>query len=126
MATSNSSAGASASTSASAPSSRQTIQLQKNLESLKNNPLPFVRDLELRAGEAGNEMTGTMIGPENTPYAGRDLEFIIKFVPEYPFKQPLVHFLTAISHPNVSKKDGFACHDQMMSQWKPLSFRSIN
>ncbi|CAF2485127.1 unnamed protein product [Rotaria sp. Silwood2] len=103
---------------AAAPS-RQTQRIQKDLTALNENPLPFIQNLNLAFNDGGNELTGTLIGPDNTPYAGGHFRFIIKFPPEYPFKPPEFDFITAVCHPNIHSKTGTACHDQLNATWAP-------
>ncbi|CAF1087909.1 unnamed protein product [Rotaria sp. Silwood1] len=103
---------------AAAPS-RQTQRIEKDLNALNTNPLPFIQNLNLAFNDGVNELTGTLIGPDETPYAGGHFRFIIKFPPEYPFKPPEFYFITAMCHPNVHSKTGNACHDHLTVTWAP-------
>jgi ubiquitin-protein ligase len=102
-------------------SNRQTARIQRDLQSLMENPLPFipVERLQLSVVEGLNELTGVLIGPKNSAYAGVHYCFLIRFPPEYPFKPPEFYFTTDISHPNVDSKTGTACHDQLIATWAP-------
>jgi len=100
-------------------SNRQTQRIQRDLQELNDNPLPFVRNLQLSFVDNLNELTGVLIGPENSDYAGGHFRFLIRFPPEYPFKPPDFFFPTAICHPNVDLRTGIACHDQLLATWAP-------
>jgi ubiquitin-protein ligase len=110
MATSGASGGA---------SSRQTQRIQKDLAALNADPLPFVQNLQLEVVDNLNELSGVLIGPDGSNYAGGYFRFLIRFPPEYPFKPPDFFFLTAICHPNVDSRTGTTCHDQLLATWAP-------
>ncbi|CAF2038244.1 unnamed protein product [Rotaria magnacalcarata] len=100
--------------------SRQTLRIQRNLQELTDNPLPFVYALNLTTGEDNiNQMTGVLIGPDDSPYAGGHFRFLIRYPPEYPFKPPDFYFTTAICHPNIDSKTGTTCNDQLNATWAP-------
>ncbi|CAF0892639.1 unnamed protein product [Rotaria sordida] len=103
---------------AAAPS-RQTQRIQRDLRALDENPLPFIQNLNLTFNDGMNQLTGILIGPDNSPYTGGYFRFIINFPPEYPFKPPDFCFQTAICHPNVHSKEGNACTDQLNATWAP-------
>ncbi|CAF0951428.1 unnamed protein product [Adineta ricciae] len=110
-------AAAAAAATASARPNKQVVLIQRQLEILRQKPLSFVQNLNTEQHDGTNEVTGIMTGPENSPYAGNQFNFILRFPPEYPFKPPAVHFTSAINHPNISSKDGFACDDVLMGTW---------
>jgi ubiquitin-protein ligase len=98
---------------------RQTQRIQRDLQALHEKPLPFLRDLQLSAVDGLNELTGVLIGPDNSDYEGGHFQFLIRFPPEYPFKPPDFYFKTRICHPNVESRTGTACHDQLLATWAP-------
>jgi len=100
-------------------SNRQTQRIQRDLQALNDNPLPFIRNLQLSVVDGLNELEGVLIGPENSDYVGGHFRFLIRFPPEYPFKPPEFYFRTAMCHPNVDTKTGTACHDQLIATWAP-------
>lgn len=57
-------------------------------------------------------------GPEDSPYSGGTFKLEIKFSTEYPFKPPLVKFITPIYHPNINSH-GDICLDILKNQWSP-------
>jgi ubiquitin-conjugating enzyme E2 D/E len=63
---------------------------------------------------------GTILGPEDTPYAGGVFFLDIVFPTNYPFKPPKVVFTTKVFHPNISER-GIICLDSMHDQWSPAN-----
>jgi ubiquitin-conjugating enzyme E2 D len=61
----------------------------------------------------------TMIGPQDTPYAGGIFQLKIEFPSQYPFKPPTVLFLTKVYHPSIETKSGKICADVMNEGWGP-------
>jgi ubiquitin-protein ligase len=111
------------SASASAPpptivSNKQTQKLERDLKTLIDRPLPFLKDLKLSSVDGHNQLAGVLLGPENSDYDRGEFRFLVQFPPEYPFKPPDFLFTTAICHPNVDSKTGIACHDQLIATWK--------
>lgn len=49
-------------------------------------------------------LKGSFPGPPGTPYEGGLYEIAITIPNEYPFKPPVMKFLTKIWHPNVSSQ----------------------
>ncbi|KAM7539213.1 hypothetical protein Aperf_G00000051517 [Anoplocephala perfoliata] len=62
--------------------------------------------------------TGTILGPEKSPYYGGIFCVSIDFPTDYPFKPPSVKFLTKIYHPNISRQ-GEICIDILTKKWSP-------
>ncbi len=59
-----------------------------------------------------------IFGPEDSPFAGGIFKLAIRFPSDYPFKPPIVTFLTKIYHPNINSAGGI-CLDILKSQWSP-------
>ena len=59
-----------------------------------------------------------LLGPNGTPYEGGTFYLKIIFPCDYPFKAPMVSFLTPIYHCNVSK-NGNICMDILKTEWSP-------
>lgn len=59
-----------------------------------------------------------IVGPSDTPYSGGIFRIVITFSYEYPFKAPVVTFLTPVYHPNISDK-GTVCLNILKNDWKP-------
>eukprot|EP00968_Pinguiococcus_pyrenoidosus_P022691 scaffold3340_cov255-Pinguiococcus_pyrenoidosus.AAC.11 len=60
----------------------------------------------------------TIMGPEDSPYAGGVFFLHIAFPADYPFKPPKVHFTTKIYHCNINSNGGI-CLDILKDQWSP-------
>lgn len=50
------------------------------------------------------DLRGWFDGPSGSPYAGGKFHVSIKIPEEYPFRPPLMKFVTKIWHPNVSSE----------------------
>ena len=73
------------------------------------------------AGPVGEDMfswTGTIMGPEDSPYMNGIFSVKIDFPSDYPFKSPRVIFITKIYHPNINSA-GAICLDILKEQWSP-------
>lgn len=73
------------------------------------------------AGPVGDDMfnwQATIMGPQDSPYAGGVFFLNITFPPDYPFKPPKIHFTTKIYHCNVNS-NGAICLDILKDQWSP-------
>lgn len=101
------------------PGSRQIQRLQKDLDELQKNPLSSVTNLELSAEGGFNQLTGILVGPEGSDYAGGQFPFAMIFPHEYPFQAPDFIFQTPITHPNVHPTTGTACHEELLATWGP-------
>jgi ubiquitin-conjugating enzyme E2 D/E len=62
--------------------------------------------------------TATLLGPDDTPYAGGVFNLAIQFPTDYPFKPPKVAFTTKVYHPNINAQGGI-CLDILKDQWSP-------
>ena len=85
--------------------------------------LDLVKDPQANcsAGPVGDDMfhwQATIMGPDDSPYAGGVFFLDIHFPADYPFKPPKVHFTTRIYHCNINSNGGI-CLDILKDQWSP-------
>ena len=91
-------------------------RLTKELKELTENPIT-----NCTAAPIDNNIAkwhATIIGPEDTPYAGGVFKLNINFPKEYPIKPPEIKFITNIYHCNIS--DGYICLDILKYNWSPV------
>lgn len=58
----------------------------------------------------------SIVGPDDSPYAGGVFQLSITFPADYPFQPPKCNFVTKIYHPNINA-NGFICLDILKHQW---------
>ncbi|KAA8904570.1 ubiquitin-conjugating enzyme/RWD-like protein [Sphaerosporella brunnea] len=63
--------------------------------------------------------TGTINGPEGTPYEGLTFKLSLEFPSNYPMSPPLVMFTTPMFHPNVDMA-GRICLDILKDKWSAV------
>jgi ubiquitin-conjugating enzyme E2 D/E len=91
-------------------------RLNKELNDMKQNP-----NTDCSAGPKGDDLkiwSATIFGPKDTPYEGGIFHLEIKFTDSYPFKPPLVKFITPIYHCNINNAGGI-CLDILKNNWSP-------
>ncbi|PHH63153.1 hypothetical protein CDD81_6204 [Ophiocordyceps australis] len=71
-------------------------------------------------GVSLTHLTGTIPAPPDTPYSGGTYEIDIQIPENYPFKAPVMNFVTKIWHPNVSSQTGVICLDTLSKRWSPV------
>ncbi len=90
-------------------------RLTKELKELTENPIT-----NCSAAPIDNDITkwsATIIGPEDTPYAGGVFKFNITFPKTYPIEPPQISFITPIYHCNFSGSS--ICLDILKHNWSP-------
>ena len=90
-------------------------RLNKELKDLMDNPITYCT-----ATPINNDITNwdaTIIGPEDTPYAGGVFKLKIKYPKTYPIDPPRVSVITKIFHCNIS--DESICLDILKDNWSP-------
>eukprot|EP01071_Lankesteria_metandrocarpae_P010035 Lankesteria_metandrocarpae@DN5274_c1_g2_i6.p1 len=91
-------------------------RINKELSDLNRDP-----PTNCSAGPVGDDMfhwQATIMGPEDSPYAGGVFFLNIQFPNDYPFKPPKVNFTTRIYHCNINQS-GAICLDILKDQWSP-------
>ncbi|KAK4476452.1 hypothetical protein RD792_015605 [Penstemon davidsonii] len=97
-------------------SSMASKRILKELKDLQKDP-----PTSCSAGPVGEDMfhwQATIMGPQDSPYAGGVFLVTIHFPPDYPFKPPKVAFRTKVFHPNINS-NGSICLDILKEQWSP-------
>lgn len=99
-------------------------RLSKEWSLLKKNPVLYVT-----AGpEDENNLfkwSGTLVGPDDTPYSGGVFNLEIIFPEKYPYHPPKIYFKTPIYHPNITPR-GSICLDILKTNWSPaLSINKV-
>ena len=78
-------------------------------------------NIKLNISLKNNDITHWKVlfnGPIDTPYENGIYELDVSFSHEYPFKAPIIKFITNIFHPNIST-EGEICFDMLKDQWTP-------
>jgi ubiquitin-conjugating enzyme E2 D/E len=91
-------------------------RINKELQDLGRDP-----PANCSAGPVGDDLfhwQATIMGPEDSPYAGGVFFLNIYFPADYPFKPPKVNFTTRIYHCNINANGGI-CLDILKDQWSP-------
>ena len=92
------------------------MRIQKELKDLEINP-----PANCSAGPINDDIfkwQATIMGPDDSPYAGGVFYLIIDFPKDYPFRPPKIFFTTKIYHCNISYNGGI-CLDILKDQWSP-------
>ena len=61
----------------------------------------------------------TIMGPRDSPYQDGVFYLSITFPEEYPFKPPMIKFITKIYHCNINSR-GSICLDILKNEWHQL------
>ncbi len=92
------------------------LRIKKELDDLANDP-----PMNCSAGPISDNLfswQATIMGPEDSPYAGGVFFLKIHFPNNYPFKPPIISFTTKIYHCNINSSGGI-CLDILKEQWSP-------
>ena len=98
--------------------SRTVNRITKELEKITKDP-PGNCAACLKNEDNIFEWTGTILGPEDSPYADGVFFLDIKFPTDYPYTPPKVIFKTKIYHPNVDS-NGNICLDILRDEWSSV------
>ena len=92
-----------------------TRRLTKEYKELTENPIT-----NCSATLINDDITkwnATIIGPDDTPYAGGVFKLEIVFPPTYPINPPRIIFKTKIFHCNINGES--ICLDILQNNWSP-------
>ena len=98
-------------------------RILKETERLLNEPVPGITASphpdNLRHFDV------TIMGPEDSPYAGGRFALELFCPDDYPMSPPRLRFLTRIFHPNIDRL-GRICLDILKDKWSPaLQIRTV-
>ena len=91
-------------------------RLNKELSIIKSDPIE-----NCSAGPVNNNFkkwNATIFGPKDTPYENGIFNLNIEFTEEYPYKPPIIYFITPIYHCNINSRGGI-CLDILKNNWSP-------
>jgi ubiquitin-conjugating enzyme (huntingtin interacting protein 2) len=100
-------------------SANRARRIAKEIAEIKNDTLCGVI-VESFDGDSLTHLRGQFRGPPDSPYDGGTFAVDITIPNEYPFRPPIMKFITKIWHPNVSSQTGAICLDTLSSQWSPV------
>lgn len=92
------------------------ISLQE-LSKLETEPLDFIVSIETVDDDVF-KWNCTISGPADSPYAGGKFVLRLDFPSQYPFKPPLLKFITPVYHPSVQTASGEVCQ-AIIGNWGP-------
>lgn len=92
-------------------------RLQKELAEMLKDPPPNCTAGVVTPGDLSH-WKATIKGPPDSPYSEGLFHLDINFPMDYPFKPPMVRFLTRIYHPNINS-EGSICLDVLKQNWSP-------
>jgi ubiquitin-conjugating enzyme E2 D/E len=91
-------------------------RIQREIMDLKADP-----PANCSAGPENEDLykwEAVIMGPSDSPYAGGIFKLKIQFSTDYPFKAPILTFVTKIYHPNINSA-GVICLDILKQNWSP-------
>lgn len=94
-------------------------RIAKELEECRQDSKSGV-SLDLVNEKDLTHLTGFFHGPPGTPYENGVFKVDINIPNEYPFKPPIMKFVTKIYHPNISSVTGAICLDILKDAWTPI------
>ncbi|KAI4131739.1 MAG: hypothetical protein LQ338_001061 [Usnochroma carphineum] len=102
--------------------SKGSKRVQKEYRELHENP-PQDMKVNLVHDDDLYKWLITLVGPEDSPYAGGNFKLHVTLPTEYPFKPPQINWQTKIYHPNVTNDEqGSMCLGLLRpGEWKPNS-----
>lgn len=93
-----------------------TKRIMKEFATMTKSPPPNVSAAPIDESDM-YKWQAIIFGPANSIYAGGVFKLSIVFPHDYPFKPPMIQFLTKIYHCNIVNK--YLCIDILKTQWSP-------
>lgn len=90
-------------------------------ESKKNGDSGNSKSDQMKVELVGENITHWSVnlpGPTQSPFENGTFHLDIQFPTDYPFKPPVIKFVTKVYHPNISMH-GAICLDILKDQWSP-------
>ncbi|KAL3471271.1 ubiquitin-conjugating enzyme/RWD-like protein [Aspergillus californicus] len=100
--------------------SNRTRRIAKEIADIRADAHSHITAEPVGDDDDVTHLRGTFPGPPGTPYEGGTYKVDIKVPTEYPFRPPVMRFLTKVWHPNVSSQTGAICLDTLSSAWSPI------
>lgn len=98
-------------------------RILKETERLQSEPVPGISAVPAETN--ARLFSVTILGPEESPYAGGNFRLELFLPEDYPMTPPKVRFLTRIYHPNIDRL-GRICLDILKDKWSPaLQIRTV-
>ena len=91
-------------------------RIRSELSELATNDIPNINAKPI--SDDNIKWSGSIIGPEGTPYTGGIFNLDITLPSDYPYKPPIIKMKTKIYHPNIND-EGTICLDILKDQWSP-------
>ena len=93
-------------------------RIQREYVELQRHPLKYTTAGPVDEDDI-TKWNATIVGPDETPYAGGIFHLTIVFPKEYPYRPPKLRFVTKLYHCNVSAT-GSICLDILKTEWSPV------
>ncbi|KAK9382211.1 ubiquitin-conjugating enzyme/RWD-like protein [Kockiozyma suomiensis] len=95
-----------------------TKRLQSELMQLMMSGIPGISAFPVSDSNLC-QWTGTIAGPDGTPYEGLTYKIAMTFPANYPYRAPVIRFVSPMWHPNVDMS-GNICLDILKDKWSAI------
>ena len=76
-----------------------TVRIKRDIEKIHKDG--GANGIIIMEGDSPNKFTAFIMGPPDSPYANRQLEFSIELPERYPMEAPKIKAISRIYHPNI-------------------------